>query len=148
VCTANACRSPMAEGLARKLLAERLSVRTDEIGDFGFELCSMGVFASVGQPASKHALAVMKEEGVDLSGHRARAAQAEDISHFERVYCMTANHLHALAATLPPGRDKQLELLDPAGRDVADPMGGDKDDYRKAARQIAEALRKRLDDWA
>ncbi len=148
VCTGNTCRSPMAEGLARKLLAERLSVRADEIGEFGFELRSMGVQAAVGQPASKHAVTVMKEQGVDLSTHSSRPSAAEDLSRFERVFCMTRGHRAALAATLPPGREKQLELLDPDGHDIPDPIGGDREDYLRTAAAIEACLRKRLDEWA
>ena len=51
-CTGNTCRSPMAEGLARKALTERLSCKAPDLGDFGFELRSMGVFASCGCAAS------------------------------------------------------------------------------------------------
>jgi protein-tyrosine phosphatase len=148
VCTGNTCRSPMAEGLARKLLAERLSVRGDEIGQFGFELRSMGVQAAVGQPASKHAVTVLKELGADISGHSSRAAAAEDLARFEHVYCMTRGQRAALSASLPPGKDGQLELLDPQGRDIPDPIGGSREDYQQAADSIRACLEQRLDDWA
>lgn len=148
VCTGNTCRSPMAEGLARKLLAERLSVRSDEIGEFGFELRSMGVQAAAGQPASKHAVSVMREQGVDLAGHLSRPAAAEDLSRYDRIFCMTRGHRAALAATLPPGREKQLELLDPEGRDIPDPIGGDREDYERTAAALLACLERRLDEWA
>ena len=148
VCTGNTCRSPMAEGIARKLLAERLSVRADEIEPFGFELRSMGVQAAVGQPASKHAVSVLKEQGIDLSGHVSRAAAAEDLGRFEHVYCMTRGHRAALVALLPPGKDRQIELLDPEGRDIPDPIGGSREDYQHTAEAIEACIRQRLDEWA
>jgi protein-tyrosine phosphatase len=148
VCTGNTCRSPMAEGLGRKLLAERLSVRGDEIGQFGFELRSMGVQAAVGQPASKHAVAVMKELGIDLSAHASRAAAAEDIARFEHVFCMTRGQRAALSAALPPGKDRKIELLDPSGNDIPDPIGGAREDYEHTAEVIATCLEQRLDAWA
>jgi len=148
VCTGNTCRSPMAEGLARKLLAERLSVRADELQQFGFELRSLGVQAASGQPASKNAVLVMKEQGVDLGAHESRAAAAEDLSRFEHVYCMTRGHRAALTASLPPGKDRRVELLDPAGRDIPDPIGGPREDYQRAADAIGAALRQRLESWA
>ena len=148
VCTGNTCRSPMAEGLARKLLAERLSVRADEIGEFGFELRSMGVQAAAGQPASKHAVSVMREQGVDLGAHLSRPSAAEDLGRYDRIFCMTRGHRAALAATLPPGREKQLELLDPEGRDIPDPIGGDREDYQRTAAALETCLRQRLDEWA
>ena len=148
VCTGNTCRSPMAEGLARKLLAERLSVRADELGQFGFEIVSMGVQAGVGMPASKHAVAVMKDQGVDLSQHESRASAAEDMTRFEHVYCMTRGHRSALIASLPPGKDRRIELLDPDGRDIPDPIGGSREDYERAAAAIGACLAKRLESWA
>lgn len=147
VCTGNTCRSPMAEGLAKALLAKALAVHSDELGDFGFEVRSMGVHASVGDSASKHAIAVLREHGIEFSSHRARAAQAEQLSRFERIYCMTRSHRSALLATVPPGRQLPIELLDPESRDVPDPIGGDLDDYRRTAQVIENALNRRLEEW-
>src|SRR5262245_2600153 len=52
VCTGNTCRSPMAEAVARKLLAERLRTTGTGLSAFGFELLSMGILAAHGAPAS------------------------------------------------------------------------------------------------
>ncbi|MBL8862998.1 MAG: Sua5/YciO/YrdC/YwlC family protein [Planctomycetes bacterium] len=148
VCTGNTCRSPMAEALARRLLAERLETTPGRLGDMGFELASMGVFARPGDPASKGALAAMAEDGIDLAEHRARAAIPEVIARHDRVYCMTRSHREALLALLPPGKAAHVDLLDPRGADVPDPFGGGRNEYRAAADRIAGALRARLDDWA
>jgi protein-tyrosine-phosphatase len=40
-----------------------------------------------------------------------------------------------------------VELLDPEGRDVPDPIGGSLDDYRHTAVAIERALKKRLEEW-
>ncbi len=148
VCTGNTCRSPMAEGLARKLLAERLETTPGRLVDMGFELASMGVFAHAGQAASPDAVVVMAEDGIDISQHSSRPALPDVIGKQDRVYCMTRSHREALLALLPPGRGERIELLDPRGSDVPDPYGGSKADYRSAADRIAAAVRARLDDWA
>ncbi|MEY2784088.1 MAG: Protein-arginine-phosphatase [Planctomycetota bacterium] len=145
VCTGNTCRSPMAEGLARALLEKAL--QTDDIAEFGFEVRSMGVAASVGDSASRHAVSVLREAGIEFSGHRARAVQSENLARFERIYCMTRSHRAALLSTLPPQRQLSVELLDPEGRDVPDPIGGSLDDYRHTAVAIERALKKRLEEW-
>jgi L-threonylcarbamoyladenylate synthase len=147
VCTGNTCRSPMAEGLARKRIADRLAIPVARLSEFGFVLESMGVFAGHGAPASRLAIQVMKEEGVDLSTHSSRAAMARDLSSFDRIYCMTKTHREALSRALPPGKDQNLELLDPSGRDVPDPIGGTREDYLEALRMIRSAIETRLPEW-
>ena len=42
VCTGNTCRSPMAEGLARTALAERLCCEEPRLAEFGFEVQDIG----------------------------------------------------------------------------------------------------------
>lgn len=148
VCTGNTCRSPMAEGLARKLLAERLGCSLEKIGEFGFALRSMGVFAGVGSTAAANAVAVLAARGIDLSAHRSSAATLEVVAAQDRVYCLTASHLDALRMLLPPGKGGNLTLLDPEGGDVPDPFGGSPSDYARCAADIEALLVRRLDEWA
>ena len=41
-----------------------------------------------------------------------------------------------------------VHLLDPEGRDIADPIGGDLELYAACAAQIEAAVEARLDEWA
>jgi protein-tyrosine phosphatase len=163
VCTGNTCRSPMAEGLAQRLLLERLGalgpepVRGDpaaaaaapgRLAAFGFELASMGVAASFGAPASPQAIAALAPRGIDIAGHQSQPASWERLAEMDLALCLTRSHARALEALLPPGRGPRLELLDPEGRDVPDPIGGSLEDYRRCAAAIEAALRARLDSWA
>ncbi|WP_321958989.1 low molecular weight protein-tyrosine-phosphatase [Burkholderia cenocepacia] len=59
VCIGNLCRSPMAEALLRARLA-------------GVDVQSAGIGARDGQPADPHAVALLRERGLDLAAHRAR----------------------------------------------------------------------------
>ena len=61
VCTGNTCRSPMAEAIARKKMADLKNIT----------FASAGIFARNGQPASSLAISVLSEIGIDLSSHRA-----------------------------------------------------------------------------
>ncbi|MDZ4772243.1 MAG: L-threonylcarbamoyladenylate synthase [Planctomycetota bacterium] len=148
VCTGNTCRSPMAEGLARKFLAERLGAKEREIAAFGFSVMSMGVFASNGAPASKHSVDVLAQEGIDISHHRSKTATLEEVSRMDRVYGLTRGHVEELRKLLPPGKAKSVALLDPDGGDVSDPIGGTVADYERTAAQIRSAIEARLDEWA
>ncbi len=147
-CTGNTCRSPMAEGLARMLLAERLEVPAERLGEFGFELGSMGVFAGAGGAASAHSVEALAELGGDLSGHRTTPARPEDVAALDRVYTMTPSHLAALRSMLPPGAADHVQLLSPTGEEVVDPIGGSLDQYRRCRDQLRGMIAARLDDWA
>ncbi len=147
VCTGNTCRSPMAEGLARHLIAERLGCKPESLSDFGFETRSMGVFASSGAPASPHAVQALAERGIDISKHGSSPALPDVISELDELYCMTLSHRSALAMILAPGKDGHVRLLDPEDRDVPDPIGGSAADYRHCAQHIEDSLKQCLDAW-
>ena len=76
VCAGNICRSPFAEGLARRRAAER---------GLDVEFASAGEIAHEGDRCSGDALAAAKEHGVDLSPHRARRLTAEQQSAADKV---------------------------------------------------------------
>ena len=146
-CTGNTCRSPLAEALTKLRLATALGVDSDSIGDFGFGVSSMGVFASPGAPAAEHSVAIMKERGYDLSKHSARLATEELVRSFDRVYGLTDSHVHALQSVLPAKARRRVELLDPDGYGVPDPIGGSLAQYEECAQIIDAAIEKRIADW-
>jgi protein-tyrosine-phosphatase len=76
VCAGNICRSPFAEGLARRLAAER---------GLDVEFASAGEIALDGDRCSADAVAAAREHGVDLSSHRARRLTATDRAAFDKV---------------------------------------------------------------
>lgn len=78
LCTANACRSQMAEGLARHFLGDSV------------EAFSAGINATAVNP---RAVRVMKEIGIDISGHQSKNLSAFDGQDFDYVItlCGSAN---------------------------------------------------------
>jgi tRNA threonylcarbamoyl adenosine modification protein (Sua5/YciO/YrdC/YwlC family) len=148
VCTGNTCRSPMVEALARAAIAARLGCAPDRIGDFGMEVRSMGIHAPVGSPPSPHGVEVLAARGIDLSGHRASQATIDALLEQDAVYGLTRGHVAALRQALPPSRADRVHLLDPDGRDIADPIGGDLETYAACAAEIEAAIEARLDEWA
>lgn len=145
VCTGNTCRSPMAEALARHMLARALGA--EDPTEFGFQVSSAGVFAGLGSPASAESIQLLAEEGIDLTSHSSSPALPERVREADRVYCLTASHREALLASLPPGSGSHVELLHPNGGDIPDPFGAGIDVYRACAAVIREALEARLSDW-
>lgn len=115
VCTANICRSPMAEGLARDYAARRgrpLEVRSASVADFG------------GRPAHRNTVSVMRELGVDLSAHRSQQVDDEHMAWADHVLVMELRHAADLRDRFPEHADKVM-LLGPFGglMEVPDPLG-------------------------
>jgi L-threonylcarbamoyladenylate synthase len=143
VCTGNTCRSPLAEALCKKLLAERAGCRPEELPAHGFVVISAGLAAIMGIEASPEAVEVAREYGADLSGHRSQPLTAALLNRADYVFTMTQGHLRALLPFCPEG-GPLLQLLAADGGDVQDPMGAEATVYRDCSRQILNHLVHRL----
>lgn len=139
VCTGNSCRSPMAEALFRRKLAERLGIDEESLDDHGFHVRSAGTSASDGGPASALAVRVMEDRAIDLSRHRARSITEEMVEQATIIFTMSPSHADSIAEWWPEHRAK-VHPLDEAG--VVDPIGGPPEVYR----QCADAIDRLLDD--
>jgi protein-tyrosine phosphatase len=134
VCTGNTCRSPLAEALCKKLLAERLGCPVAELPARGFLVLSAGLAALLGGEAAAEAVDMAREMGADLSGHRSQPLTRDLLAQADHVIAMTRGHLRALAGQPgPPPR-----LLGP--EDIPDPIGAPSEVYRECARRIQTAL--------
>lgn len=144
VCTGNTCRSPMAEGIARQLLARKLGCREEELAGQGITVSSAGTMAFSGGPASREAVEVCRRMGIDLGAHRARGLSAELIHPADHIFTMARPHLEAVRR-LVPGVSTKAQLLDLSG-DISDPAGGTIEDYERTAARITQALNARMDE--
>lgn len=143
VCTGNTCRSPTAEGIARKVLADR--------GWSHVAVSSAGVAAAVGAPASEAAQRVAAAHGVDLADHRARQLSRERVEWADLILAMGGGHLDAVFHL---GGGERAELVTAfasgagAGRHVPDPMGADDEAYEETFRTLRDAIEAALDRLA
>jgi protein-tyrosine phosphatase len=164
LCTANQCRSPMAEGLLRQRLAERGL-------DADVGVSSAG-FLSEGRPATEAAVLVMAGRGVDISAHVSRKAEQDLLRRADLVLAMARIHVRealvdapdlldrtftlkeivrrgeetgprAPDETLPAwftrisgGRTATVYLGDASVDDIADPVGLPMRTYKKTAKEI------------
>ena len=112
VCTGNTCRSPMAESLFRKLLAQRLKCTQDQLFDRGCLVISAGLAAVSGAPASSEAIDVMADIGVDLSQHSSQPLTERLLDQADRIYTMTRNHRDSILAIRTDLADR-VEMLAP-----------------------------------
>lgn len=142
VCSGNTCRSPMAEGLAKQMLAEERQIPIDELETAGLRVISAGAFAAPGMPASAEAVDSMKKFGVDLSRHRSRPLSPELIHEADVIYCMTDTHRQAVLNMSSAAEEKTF-LLDANG-DIEDPIGSDLTAYQRCAERIRRRLAQRL----
>ncbi len=126
VCTGNTCRSPMAEGLFKKIIEEK---NLD-----GVTCSSCGIYAFAGDTATPEAVAAVSEMGVDISSHRSRPFSEYIADETDLFVCMTPSHVQAVQGVLP---DKKIIVL---GGGVADPYGGDGEIYSACAAEIQHHL--------
>jgi len=134
VCTANLCRSPMAEQLARTRLAQA--------GLPDWQVASAGTWTRDGLRPDRATLQVIRELGGDLSRHRSRLLREADIASADLVLVMEANQREALQAEFPAHAAKVHLLSALAGQtfDIVDPSGQDMEAYRRVAGQIRDLL--------
>ena len=133
ICTGNVCRSPMAEGLLRRALGDKV------------EVFSAGLGAGHGQPPSAHAIDVLRKEGIDISDIRSQPVSADLLREADHIFTMTQDHLDMLLLLFPEMTSKArlLRFKEAAkgGRlDVKDPIGGTRETYELCKEDIKAAL--------
>lgn len=133
VCTGNTCRSPMAEGIFRKAVAD-----DDKLDSLG----SAGVAAYDGDTISPETADELDRRGAGLENFRSRSVTDEMLQSATHVFAMTGAHLAMLAARFPEHQEKYhlvcdfLEIDGQVGLDVPDPIGMG----RRAYEQVGEVF--------
>jgi protein-tyrosine phosphatase len=124
VCSGNICRSPIAEAVLRRLvadagLADQVSVRSAGTGGW-----------HAGDPADDRAMTALRRRGYSLD-HSARQWRPADFSRTDLVVALDAGHLRQLLRQAPNAAERAkvrlLRSFDPkAGDDldVPDPYYG------------------------
>ena len=146
VCTGNTCRSPMAEALCRKLLAERQGCPLEQLEDHGVIVTSAGIAAMTAGQATDEALRVMAGVGLDLSRHETQPLSEPLVRHADLIYTMTHSHRQTIVAQWPHAAER-TRVLSASDGDIPDPMGGPLERYQRCAAQLEKELRTRLEQW-
>jgi protein-tyrosine-phosphatase len=139
VCTGNVCRSPVAEGILRKL--HRMA------GSHGGVIVeSAGTAAMPGAPASGNSVEVAASYGIDIRGHAARQLTRRLVSRARLILTMQPEHREWIVARYPEAAEKTHVITlyaEPAGdpEGIPDPIGLGIDAYRETFAQIEGSLK-------
>ncbi len=143
VCTGNTCRSPMAEGICKKLVAEKLKCNIDQLPKIGYKISSAGIMGASGWPASEEAVAVCKAKGIDISGHRNTPLTADLIERSDIIYTMTTQHADRIFMSHNVA-NKCFLLAD--DKNISDPIGQGMKVYEQCFDMIEESIKKRFEN--
>lgn len=141
----NICRSPTAEGVFRRLLAERhpdLEIEVDSAGTHDYH---------IGAPPDTRAIAAARRRGIDLSQLRARHVSEEDFERFDLILAMDEDNLRELHNRSTPAQRSRLRLMmdyapDAARRIVPDPYYGGPQGFEEVLDLLEQAAEGLLQD--
>jgi protein-tyrosine phosphatase len=140
VCTANICRSPMAEGVLRKLLAEKGMLDK-------FEIDSAGTHDyQIGKPPFETAVECTKKRGYEIVHLVSRKIRPHDFDHFDYILCMDKSNIANLKTIAPTRCKQKIELLleygdKYQGKEIPDPYGREERDFELALDMIEDGCR-------
>jgi protein-tyrosine phosphatase len=144
VCTGNTCRSPMAEGIFRKYLAEKLQCKVDHIDKIGYKICSAGVMDVAGVPASSEAIAACAAKGIDIKAHRNQGLSKELIEESDFIFAMERIHQERIIALSHEAANKCFLLA--GDKEIPDPIGHPQEFFNNCADMIETAVKKRISE--
>ncbi|HKJ10199.1 MAG TPA: arsenate reductase (thioredoxin) [Gammaproteobacteria bacterium] len=131
LCTGNSCRSQMAEGWARTLGGDWLTVQ------------SAGIEAHGKNP---RAIAVMQDAGVDISAQESTRVTPQMLEAADLVVTV-CGHADEHCPVLPAGTRKEHWPLDDPARaagsedEIVDVFRASRDDIRRRVNELLERLR-------
>ncbi len=143
VCTGNTCRSPMAEAIAKDLIAKQKGVHSEDLPTAGITVSSAGVYASEGEPATSEAVEAMKSIGINFENHHSTPLNRELVDNADEIYCMTYSHRQTILQAFPTAELK-MKMLRVDDTDVPDPIGYPLEHYKDCAAVIRQNINQRL----
>ena len=142
VCTGNTCRSPMAEGMFRKYLSEKLGCSVDALSKMGYKVFSAGVMDTGGCPASAEAIAACAGRGIDIRLHKSRMLTEQLIKESDFVFAMCRMHKEQVVNLSQQAAARCVLLAE--NEDIADPIGQAQQVFNECADLIEKAVKKRI----
>jgi protein-tyrosine phosphatase len=130
LCIGNICRSPLAQVLLSRELPEH-------------QVWSAGLSALVGSPADPTSVQIAKEQGLDLSAHRAQQVSSYMCQQAELILVMEQSHKAQLEQLYPQVRGKVFRLGQFGQFEIEDPYRQPREAFDTAYQGIAQGVA----DW-
>ena len=138
VCTANICRSPMAEGLARDYERRR---------GWAVRCRSGGIMGLVDKEAATNAVRVLREINIDISNHLSSGISDEMVQWADHILVMELRHAIKLRERHDNLGTKVLQLGSFGGLvEVADPVGGWRWKFRRSRDDLQRCVEAFMDN--
>jgi protein-tyrosine-phosphatase len=131
ICTANICRSPVAEGILRqRLQAEGLD---------DYTVSSAGTWAQLRRGAASTSIKLLAEQGIDIGEHRAREVTRGLLEDADLILCMESGHAEALRVEFPEAAERifLLSEMSDSKHNIKDPYGGPYLGYVKMVDEVS-----------
>ena len=138
--------SPLAEGiLQHQATAAGLDIQVESVGTAGYH---------VGEPPHPLSRKVAMMNGIDISAHKGRQFNKEDMDRYDRIYVMDSENYNdvrrASGNRWDPSKVELLlnELYPGQNRSVPDPWYGEENGYHTVYEMLDQASRKVIEKYA
>ncbi len=139
VCLGNTCRSPMAAVILSDILEQRLA-RSRQAQDLPIPaVYSAGTGAFDGAPASRYAVDVARERGLDLTPHVASSLQPHLVHGADFILTISTSSAQVIASAYPEVAAR-ITVLNQQRGGIPDPFGGSLEVYRTCADVLHSSL--------
>ena len=142
VCTGNTCRSPLAVGIAKKLVSQN-----------DYDVSSAGSAAADGAPASPLAVEVASAKAIDLTDHQSRLLSRTLVRDADLIVAMASGHRDTVGVIEPSALAYTYLLSDfceDVEGDIVDPIGMGKEVYEASFSVVVkcvEAMQKKIETF-
>jgi len=135
ICSGNICRSPMGEGIIKKIISKS---KYRNIVDAN----SAGTLNISNSPVHINALKVSEDNGIDINAHISKHVQAKIVRESNLIIAMALDHFAYLRRKYPPFKNKIIllkqwkksrTLTNPS---ISDPIGHDEEFFKKTFVEI------------